>query len=224
MGGTSKFFLALLGLLVAIYGSYAGYRYLANRQPAGTIQTAPVGWTPQQVDFTLLDQQGKAFDTQVLRGKVWVASFFFTGCAHMCLQLNQGIDGLLTELDNPDLASVSITCDPENDTPIALAGYAEHNKFDRYGPHWKFLTGDMDEIARIGREQFQSSVARGVHSQRVIVVDRQGKTRGSYLMLDEFDRPRLVNLIEKLLAEPAPQPQQVDQSPEADSQLAGSSS
>ena len=93
----------------------------------------------------LTDQDGKPFDSTSLRGKVWVGSFFFTNCPATCWRLNQTLAAMQQTSPTSQVRYVSITCDPDNDTPEALAKYAEHFKADP--ARWTFLTGDFDLIA-----------------------------------------------------------------------------
>ena len=83
--------------------------------------------------------------------------------------------------------------DPENDTPEALAHYAA--RFEADPDRWKFLTGDLKLIERVGQKVFRLPVELGVHSERGVVFDRQGRLRGGYHLL----QPDRVELLEKLI-------------------------
>ena len=52
---------------------------------------------PPLTDFALTDQAGKPFDSESLRGKVWVGSFFFTNCPAVCWRMNQTLAALATD-------------------------------------------------------------------------------------------------------------------------------
>src|SRR5215468_311516 len=75
--------------------------------------------------FTLTDQTGRAFGTRELGGRVWVADFIFTSCAEACPLLSQRMAevGRRARHLGPDFHLVSITVDPERDTPARLAAY-----------------------------------------------------------------------------------------------------
>jgi cytochrome oxidase Cu insertion factor (SCO1/SenC/PrrC family) len=154
--------------------------------------------------FTLTDQTGQPFDTAELRGKVWVASFFFVSCPSVCVRLNQALANLQLAEPRSDVRYVSITCDPENDTPQTLDRYARHFKADPR--RWTFLTGDLAEIQKIGFDQFQVGVEKGTHSDRTFAVDRQGRIRGRYRVTEPEQLDKLQQLLAKLEAEPAPSP------------------
>ena len=149
--------------------------------------------------FELTDQEGNQFDSASLKGKVWMGSVFFANCPGPCFRENQAIADILREIDDPNFVAVSLTCDPENDTPAALEHYAE--RFEADPQRWKFLTGDMDVIKRVGTKTFLLPVEIGVHSERVAVFDREGRLRGSYHLLQEDRVDRLKKLIRDVLAE-----------------------
>lgn len=154
--------------------------------------------------FTLTDQTGMAFDSAGLRGRVWVASVFFANCPGPCFRENQAIADILREVADPDLVAVSLTCDPDNDTPDVLRRYA-----DRFGAdpaRWKFLTGDMDTIRTVANNTFRLPAEVGVHSERGVVFDRAGRLRGSYHLLQPDRVELLVKLVREVLAEPADSP------------------
>ena len=137
--------------------------------------------------FSLTDQQGNQVKRSDLEGKIWVASFFFTSCNTQCVVVSARMADLQNRFaKNPDVAFVSISVDPQTDTPQRLEKYAE-----RYGagPNWSFLTGDsrkVDElikgsfllpVARDDGERSQINQANLIHSDRIAVVDRLGVVR-----------------------------------------------
>ena len=145
--------------------------------------------------FTLTDQTGEAFSSESLRGKVWLGAVFFANCPGPCFRENQAIADILKEIGDPELVAVSLTCDPENDTPDALRRYAE--RFEADPARWKFLTGDMATITRVGQGLFKLPVEVGVHAEKGVVFDREGKLRGGYSLTD----PKRVELLKELIRE-----------------------
>jgi len=97
--------------------------------------------------------------------------------------------------------AVSLTCDPENDTPEVLRRYAD--RFEADPARWKFLTGDLAKIKEVGMGTFKLPVELGVHSERGVVFDRAGRLRGGYHLLEPDRVKLLVKLIREVLAEPA---------------------
>jgi cytochrome oxidase Cu insertion factor (SCO1/SenC/PrrC family) len=155
--------------------------------------------------FVLTDQAGEAFDSRSLTGKVWVGSVFFANCPGPCFRENQALADMLREIDSPDLVVVSLTCDPENDTPEVLRRYAE--RFDADTSRWKFLTGDMETIKTIANQSFRLPAEVGVHSERGVVFDRQGRLRGGYHLLQADRVDLLKKLVREVLEEQADDPQ-----------------
>lgn len=151
--------------------------------------------TPKLSDmpFMLRDQTGAEFSSSALEGRVWMGAIFFANCPGPCFRENQAIADILRRIDDPDFLVVSLTCDPENDTPEVLATYAA--RFEADPDRWKFLTGDLKLIERVGQKVFRLPVELGVHSERGVVFDRRGRLRGGYHLL----QPDRVELLEKLI-------------------------
>jgi len=151
--------------------------------------------------FTMTDQRGETFESASLAGKVWIGSIFFSSCPGPCFRENQALADVLAEIDDPDLMAVSITCDPENDLPNVLDHYAQ--RFEADPERWKFLTGDMEEIKRIANTTFFLPAEVGVHSERGVIFDRQGRLRGSFHLLQPDRVAVMKKTIRDVLAEAA---------------------
>ena len=201
MSSSVKSWLAIGVLFCAIYASWvlwrSGHAEQAKQSDSVEVTGPPV--TPL-VDVTLTDQNGQPFDLRALRGQVWVASFFFTNCAGPCWRLNQELSTLQHDPAAENIKFISITCDPDNDTPEALKRYAEHFKADPQ--RWTFLTGDFDVLKRIALS-FQLGLDKATHSDRAFVVDRQGKVRGlhGFHLSDTAEMERLRLLLERVKSE-----------------------
>jgi protein SCO1/2 len=173
--------LAFWGLVLLILAALYGWRTYERRTSAERIvaplQSADEPTRPVKY-FSLTERNGQMVTSDDLQGKVWVASFFFTNCPGVCLKLNQTIADLQKELPDTDVRYVSISVDPDNDTPERLQEYAA--RFQADPQRWLFLTGPMSKIKDIAERSFQVSAEKAVHSDRLIVVDRQGRMRGSF--------------------------------------------
>lgn len=203
--------LMLVLMLVLIPGCSDAGRTAARSTSATAVRPAPdeppapaPGRMPPgavAASFTLTERSGKPFDSASLRGKVWLASVFFANCPGPCFRENQALADILRDIPDPDLVAVSVTCDPDNDTPDSLRRYAD--RFQADPDRWKFLTGDMATIRKVANETFLLPAEVGVHSERGVVFDREGRLRGSYHLLQP-DRVKLLEkLIRDVLAEPA---------------------
>lgn len=102
-------------------------------------------------NVSLVDQDGvrHRFAQDLLRGKVAVVSFVFTGCTTICSPVgaNMGaLDKMLGAQVESEVSLLSVTLDPFNDTPTRLATW--RRQFDD-GPGWRLLTGDPDQVIRV---------------------------------------------------------------------------
>ena len=101
------------------------------------------------VDFTLIDQQGENFTFSTLDGDVTVVSFIFTSCPDVCHVITQSLRMVqegLSASDTERVEFVSISVDPDRDTPEALTAYME-----LHGVDWPHLTGDKEVLADVYR-------------------------------------------------------------------------
>lgn len=154
---------------------------------------------PTIQEFQLTERSKLPFHSKEVAGQVWIASFFFSNCPTECWRLNQVLKTVQDDITDPGFRIVSISCDPEQDTPEVLQAYANRLGADR--GRWLFLTGDLKYIQRIGKEVFFQEVAPGFHMNRAMLVDRQGKICGSFDLLDPEKVTEMKAEIRKLLAE-----------------------
>ena len=137
-------------------------------------------------EFTLTDQNGKRIAVADLRGKVLAITFIFASCVDTCPLLTAKMAGLQDRL-GADFGSrvyfVSITVDPERDTPEVLKRYAETHGANPAG--WAFLTGTPAEIREVARRYgvFYKKTPRGDvdHTFLTSLVDRSGTLRVQYM-------------------------------------------
>jgi cytochrome oxidase Cu insertion factor (SCO1/SenC/PrrC family) len=122
----------------------------------GTGPSVPTAGLPDYgkiPDFELLESTGEPFSISDLEGKVWVASLFFTHCAASCPMMASQLAKFQASVDNPDIVLVSISVDPERDTPERLREYA---KLTGAKPgRWYFLTGETDTIVELAEEHLK---------------------------------------------------------------------
>lgn len=186
--------MCLLMVLVVIAGCQSEYQPPVAPPPSSIVPP-----TPKLKQFDLTDQEGQPFSSKSLEGKPWVGSFFFTQCPAVCWRLNQSL--AKWQADHPDskIQFVSITCDPQTDTPKALKAYADH--FKATPDRWTFLTGEMDYITKVARDKFLLAVQRGTHSSRAVIFDAEGNLRGSYDVTDADGAKKFNELMAEIDAE-----------------------
>jgi protein SCO1/2 len=158
--------------------------------------------------FTLTTQQDEKKNLKDFRGKVLLVTFIFTTCSGSCPATTSRMAQLQVELKRRgDLPAkpihfVSITLDPERDTPEALRRYVQLYDLDAEG--WTFFTGKSDEVMRTvkdwGMWARPAANAQLDHPSRVFLVDPKGRIREIY-NLEFFKTPWVIEDIELLLRE-----------------------
>jgi protein SCO1/2 len=125
-------------------------RLLAQRSdvpvPAAANKLAPGAPVP---DFELIDQQGRPVRLSAFRGKTVVVNFIYTRCPlpEVCPRLSANFARLQRRFRPDDVVLLSITLDPQYDTPATLAAYGKIWKANPEG--WRFLTGTTEQIRKI---------------------------------------------------------------------------
>src|SRR5215467_8516112 len=132
-------------------------------------------------EFVLLNQEGNRFESTKLHGKVVVLNFIFTTCTDVCPLFTANLAQLQRTLKNDtgNVFFVSITTDPEVDSPKVLKSYAQ-----RYGAdfqNWAFLTGTEEQLKAVwkGLDVRVIKKGRGLvqHTSLTMILDRQGIRR-----------------------------------------------
>lgn len=149
----------------------------------------PVLWSIP--DFTLTNQNANAVSLAHLRGHVWLADIIFTRCTGPCLRMSRQMKEIQDALPASSQARlVTLTTDPEYDTPQVLSKYAW--RFDANTNRWMFLTGSKTNVALFAANGLKLSAVEKtpqeridqndlfVHSTRMVLVDKQGRLRGIY--------------------------------------------
>lgn len=148
--------------------------------------------------FTLLDQAGQTVSASRFRGKRIVLNFIFTRCpiATMCPAATLKMAGLqqaAREAGVQDFELVSISMDPEYDTPGVLREYAEARGLDT--TNWSFLTGPDAAVrhllAQLGViREFEGATIK--HTLATVLIDEQGRivhrVDGSVWQVEDFVR------------------------------------
>ena len=163
--------------------------------------------------FTLTAEDGKPFGKQELLGRVWIADFVFTSCSDACPRLQAKMrkiqDRLIPLEQGGNIGLLSISVDPERDTPEKLKQYGEI--FGARQGLWRSLTGEQQEVERTVVRGFHTAMAKVpregadphlaafeiMHGERLVLVDRMGRIRGYY---DADDRDRLLRDARSLTA------------------------
>ena len=159
-------------------------------------------------NFTLTTHADEPWRSQDLRGKVVLVSFVFTTCSGSCpatthrmSQVEQALAGKGL-LKDDRVRLLSITLDPDRDTPEALQKYMK--AYDADPGHWTFLTGPRDQVEKIHAAwgMWARPAANGQldHPSRVFLVDGRGRVREIY-NLDFFKPTWVLEDVQLLLDE-----------------------
>ena len=156
-------------------------------------------------EFTLTKQDGKRVNLNELRGKVIAITFIFASCADTCPLLTAKMVGIQNKLGSafgPEVRFLSITVDPEHDTPEILARYAEAYKANSVG--WAFLTGTPAEIREVAKRYgiyYKKTRGGDVdHTFLTSLVDQHGTLRVQYMGV-RFNPDEMLRDIQNLMAE-----------------------
>jgi protein SCO1/2 len=176
---------------IILVGLILGGAFIMSRPPA-----PPLPVLGQVADFTLTNQLGQPITLGDLRGKVWVADIIFTRCPGPCARMTRQMAEVQAELPARSTTKlISLTTDPEFDTPPVLQQYA--NRFKADPVRWHFLTGTKLGIAALAIDSLKLTTVEippekrtnqddlFIHSTIFILVDQRGQLRGIFETGDE---------------------------------------
>jgi len=208
-----KLFRSGLVLLVL----FVGYGlFLINRSGSGgsgAPSTAPLPVLRTISSMDLVDQEGEPVNLQTFRGQPWFANIIFTRCPGPCARMTQKMRQLQEALpaEASEVQLVSLTTDPDFDTPEVLSQYAR--KFQADIRSWKFLTGTKEEIVRVSTQEWllvmlekgeaerESPNDIFLHSTLTVLMDGLGRIRGTYEILEEGQLEEALADLQRLLQE-----------------------
>ncbi|MFT4203630.1 MAG: SCO family protein [Chitinophagaceae bacterium] len=156
-------------------------------------------------DFSFPNELGGISNLDSVKGKVWIANYFFSNCKTICpvimpnlAKVQQAYKG------NVDFKMFSFSVDPERDSAGRLQEYARQLGVDPN--QWHLLTGDKKSLYRFARNQLFITATDGdggpddfIHSDRVVLVDKAGHIRGYYDGTNKTEMQQLTKDIQKLL-------------------------
>lgn len=163
--------------------------------------------------FQLIDQNGQQFSSEQTKGKIYVAEFFFTRCGTICPKLTTNLTRVQSLFANdPSILIVSHSVDPKHDSSAVLLKYAQ--KYDAKAGKWFFLTGEKKTIYDLAIKGYKLPAADAseydkkiksidetfIHSEKLLLIDKEGYIRGIYDGTYSPDVERLIAEI-KVLSE-----------------------
>ncbi|MFK7948651.1 MAG: SCO family protein [Saprospiraceae bacterium] len=135
--------------------------------------------------FSFTDQNGQVITNDSLKGKLYVADFFFASCPNECLEMAENLKVVQEAFkDHPKVVIVSFSTDPYNDTTEVLKKYADG--LGALPNQWYFLRGEQKKIFDLAKKGFKLPADTNdndddiVHSPYFAVVDAEGQIRNYY--------------------------------------------
>jgi protein SCO1 len=165
-------------------------------------------------DFQLIDQTGATVSSKSLAGRVTLLDFVYTHCTDACPLLSATFQQAQRKLADEKLLGtrvmlVSLSVDPQHDTPPVLAEYGQQFKADPNG--WKLLTGEWDQVfdvvtgfkvaTRPPPPALDAPAPSGTeltHTTRIIIIDAQQQVR-AYLEGQDATPDDLVTAVKRVL-------------------------
>jgi protein SCO1 len=207
-----------LWLGVSLLFGLLGLVYLLSLAEIGrAVKHAPV--FGRLADFTLTNQNGKITTLADLTNHVWVADIIFTRCAGPCPRMTAQMKSLQDSLpQNSNAKLVTLTTDPDNDTPSVMKKYGE--RFNADFNRWTFLTGTKNQIANLASGSLKLSavpvkldeqnnpVDLFIHTTIFVLVDKHAQLRGIFETGGEgvdwtnIVEPKLLATVRQLEREP----------------------
>ncbi len=145
--------------------------------------------------FEFTNQEGKLISNKDFNDKVYVVEFFFTTCPTICPVMNQNMLKIQKKYyGNPHFGIVSVSINPEKDTPEVLKEYAKTKGATMKS--WHFLTGKEEAIYKFSNEGFKlyagknKEVSGGFeHSGLFALVDKEGYIRSRVVKMGDYENP-----------------------------------
>jgi protein SCO1/2 len=163
-------------------------------------------------DFALTNQFGQVVTRSNLLGHVWLADIVFTRCAGPCPEMTRRMAELQAAVsaDQP-VKFITLTTDPEHDTPAVLQSYAR--RFLAQPGRWHFLTGAKKQVAVLAVEGLKLTALEKeaekrenlddlfIHSTLFVLIDRHSRARATFESDDPVMKSKLLAAITTLLEE-----------------------
>ncbi len=179
--GDVKFFLRVVSFFAVCAIAFVAWAVLLRPDPK-----ADIGATDRRlVDFSLVERSGRTVNRSELAGKFLVVNFVHTSCSISCFQVNKRMSKIQEQVAGlADVQLLSISLDPQTDTPPVLAKFA--NQFHADAERWLFLTGErravdsLLEASFIRRAPDAPRASLFAATDRIMIVDDTGRVREQF--------------------------------------------
>lgn len=155
--------------------------------------------------FSLINQDDDTITEKTMEGKIYITNFFFSSCPGICPKMTNNM-ALLQEafIEDDQVLLLSHSVTPEYDSVAVLKDYATAKNI--VSGKWHLLTGDRDEIYRLGRHSYfveedlgiEKSTDDFLHTENIILVDQNRHIRGIYNGLNKVAIAQLIEDVKVL--------------------------
>ena len=158
--------------------------------------------------FTMHNQLGHIFTSDSLKGKIYVANFFFSICPSICPKMANNLKLLQDKFaDNSAVNLVSFSVMPWVDSVGKLKLYGQNLGINP--TQWHLLTGNKERTYTLGRQSFFAEKTEGLkkdssdflHTETMLLIDTKARIRGVYSATELKDIDRATEDIKALLKE-----------------------
>lgn len=162
-------------------------------------------------DFSFQNQHNETITLDDVKGKVFVAEYFFTTCGTICPKMTEQMTRVQKRFhENDKVAILSFTVNPTYDSVAILNAYAE--KYNAKKGQWHFLTGSQEDLYGLARKSFfvlkpaeaanlGDAGSDFIHTNNFVLVDQELRIRGYYDGTSISEVNELMEDIELLLEE-----------------------
>lgn len=143
--------------------------------------------------FQMTTADNRVFTEKDLDGKVWIVDFIYTNCPAECPRMSSRMHELEKQTEGAaDVKLLSVSVDPDRDTPEALKAFAGH--YGAPNARWNFITGTADTVHLLAFQTFHVGdvIGRIEHSSKFALVDKRRTVRGYY---SSFNREELATML-----------------------------
>lgn len=202
-----KTVIVLVGFFIVLSAAFMTYFYSVTK-----VKQRPLPYYGEGEHkvrpFSFINQEGQTVTNKNTEGKIYVAEYFFATCQGICPKMNENLNKVYQQFKgNEEVLFLSHTVDPEEDSAAALKAYGL--QFEADPKQWMFLTGDKKALYDQARYSYLISAEDDttgvsidkdfIHDNHFVLVDRNGRIRGTYDGLLASEMVRLVSDIKVLL-------------------------
>lgn len=158
-------------------------------------------------NFEFINQYGETVNRETVKGKIYIADFFFATCQSICPVMSRHMKDVQAAFAADDsVLMLSHTVNPMHDTVEVLRAYGE--SYGAIKGKWHLLTGSKKEIYAMAKYDYlvnaiedDGSEEGFLHSELMLLIDTKGRIRGMYDGTDKTQVDRLITDVRKVKQE-----------------------